>query len=66
MEELAGETGRNEKARVDQYDIWYNIKRIADDVADKAVQVLEEGSSVLVEDIIQDFMDRIQTPESTD
>lgn len=38
-------------------------KQAADDVADKAVQVLEEGPIVLVEDIAQDFMDKIQTPE---
>ena len=38
-------------------------KQAADDVADKAVQVLEEGPTVLVEDIAQDFMDKIQTPE---
>lgn len=38
-------------------------KQAADDVAEKAVQVLEEGPTVLVEDIAQDFMDKIQTPE---
>lgn len=38
-------------------------KQTADAVADKAVQVLEEGPMVLVEDIGQGFMDQIQTPE---
>ncbi len=38
-------------------------KKVADSVADKAVQVLEEGPIVLVEDIGQGFMDQIQTPE---
>ena len=38
-------------------------KKAADAVADKAVQVLEEGPIVLVEDIGQGFMDQIQTPE---
>ncbi len=38
-------------------------KKAADDVADKAVQVLEDGPMVLVEDIGQGLMDQVQTPE---
>ena len=38
-------------------------KQAANDVADKAVQVLEDGPMVLVEDIGQGLMDQVQTPE---
>lgn len=38
-------------------------KQTSDAVADKAVQVVNEGPGVLVEDIGQGFMDTIQTPQ---